>query len=429
MKKTLGKFWNAYAGYYDILKEFKPYQELLNQIIEELDLKPCQKILDAGCGTGNLEEKLILSGILSLRIEGIDFSRQMINIAKKRVVINPNIKIFWGDLNECLMYPDNTFDRVVCVNVLYALNNPILTLNEFRRILKRDGKLILVNPYRANLKAPFQILTEHYRSLWTDRAPQKNTNYEILAKVIQSFPKILNLLIANLRIIKNAKKRKFYFFSHIELQNMIESAGLEIFHSRTSYADTVIIINAIKSNNKSHTSHIEIKALQTPEELDAAYYLRYQVYSEQLYSIDPASFPNQREKDEFDEYAFHFGAFEKGRLVGYVRFIRDSPHKFLLESDIVLPPTLDRSVTIEGSRLIGYKRNGNDIAVMLLAFAFNFTKSRGYKFWLAMWNRQLIMKHVAPFGVSWKALGKSIQYHNTKSVPYLLALEENIYQK
>jgi len=52
------KFWKRYFKVYDVLNLLIPYQELLNTICDELDIKPGEKILEAGCGTGNLALKI-----------------------------------------------------------------------------------------------------------------------------------------------------------------------------------------------------------------------------------------------------------------------------------------------------------------------------------------------------------------------------------
>jgi len=51
MKNSL--FWDIYAKLYDTLNLLQPYRDLHRQVLESLDLKDGELILDAGCGTGN----------------------------------------------------------------------------------------------------------------------------------------------------------------------------------------------------------------------------------------------------------------------------------------------------------------------------------------------------------------------------------------
>ena len=51
-------FWKRYFKVYDVLNLLIPYQELLNTICDELEIRPEERILEAGCGTGNLALKV-----------------------------------------------------------------------------------------------------------------------------------------------------------------------------------------------------------------------------------------------------------------------------------------------------------------------------------------------------------------------------------
>jgi len=48
-------FWDIYAKLYDTLNLLEPYQRLHQEVLQSLELKGGERILDAGCGTGNFE--------------------------------------------------------------------------------------------------------------------------------------------------------------------------------------------------------------------------------------------------------------------------------------------------------------------------------------------------------------------------------------
>ena len=50
--------WNLYARCYDRITGLLPYQEMLDEVVAALELKPGMRVLDAGCGTGALAERL-----------------------------------------------------------------------------------------------------------------------------------------------------------------------------------------------------------------------------------------------------------------------------------------------------------------------------------------------------------------------------------
>ena len=73
----------------------------------------------------------------------MDYSAAMLSRARAKLA---TIKLTRGDLNCPIAYPDNTFDVVTCINVLYAVANIHETLQELRRVLKRGGALIVSSP-------------------------------------------------------------------------------------------------------------------------------------------------------------------------------------------------------------------------------------------------------------------------------------------
>lgn len=97
------------------------------------------EILDVGCGAGNLLEKLI-----GKRIIGIDLSEFLLGIARERLRGN-NIELIVGAA-ENLPFPDNSFDKVVCSEVLEHVLSPESVIVEIHRICKKDGELILTIP-------------------------------------------------------------------------------------------------------------------------------------------------------------------------------------------------------------------------------------------------------------------------------------------
>lgn len=103
-------------------------------------------ILDAGCGTGLFGTKLARFG----RVVGIDISPQAIQYAKKR-----GLSAVRGSI-ERLPFPDESFDVVTCVDVLYhqRVTHDIQALREFYRVLKPHGILVLRVPAVSWLKTP-----------------------------------------------------------------------------------------------------------------------------------------------------------------------------------------------------------------------------------------------------------------------------------
>lgn len=148
-----------YARTYDMLLHSPLYRDLIDEVTDSLALESANSLLNAGCGTGNLEKEIASRNFKSLeQINAVDFSLEMLAVAKEKV---NSVRFEQADLNQALSFPDNSFDRIAMVNVLYALSNPEYTLGEISRVLQPGGRLVVVNSckgsslvklVRANLK-------------------------------------------------------------------------------------------------------------------------------------------------------------------------------------------------------------------------------------------------------------------------------------
>lgn len=81
-----------------------------------------------------------------------------------------------------------------------------------------------------------------------------------------------------------------------------------------------------------------VKTIDTPGEMDSAYRLRHEVFSEELRWVPTT--PDRRETDDYDGFARCIGVFdEAGKILGHARLI-PSPHPFMVEKEFreMLPP-------------------------------------------------------------------------------------------
>ncbi len=80
------------------------------------------------------------------------------------------------------------------------------------------------------------------------------------------------------------------------------------------------------------------RRIDSPELLEDVFRLRYQVYCKERQFLSESEYPYGAEKDAFDDFAIHFGAFDQaGMLVGAVRLILPESPVFPIEERI---PTL-----------------------------------------------------------------------------------------
>lgn len=116
------------------------------------------RILEVGIGTG-ISLPLYSS---SCRLCGVDISAPMLRKAEERVAeLNlTNVEGLWVMDAEHLSFPDNSFDVVVAQYVITTVPNPEATLDEFARVLKRGGEIVLVS--RVGAEAGLRRSLEHW---------------------------------------------------------------------------------------------------------------------------------------------------------------------------------------------------------------------------------------------------------------------------
>jgi ubiquinone/menaquinone biosynthesis C-methylase UbiE len=95
-------------------------------------------VLDAGCGTGYLTKKLVERGAAAT---GVDFSEQMIAIARKRY---PDIDFRVDSCSELKTVADRQVDLVIANYVLMDTPDLSGTLRAFHRVLKDGGAAVVV---------------------------------------------------------------------------------------------------------------------------------------------------------------------------------------------------------------------------------------------------------------------------------------------
>src|SRR5581483_1508809 len=74
--------------------------------------EPSNRILDVGCGPGNLLERLH-----GAELVGVDLSDTLLAQAKARLAGRPEVKLVKAPA-ESIPFPDGHFDRAVCSEVL-----------------------------------------------------------------------------------------------------------------------------------------------------------------------------------------------------------------------------------------------------------------------------------------------------------------------
>lgn len=128
-------------------------RRLAPTLVEHAGISASERVLDVGCGTGNLTIALSAVGA---SVTGIDLSAPYVEFARRRAV-GANIKFDIGDALN-LPYSGGTFDRTLSMLALDVLPDATRGLSEMLRVTRPGGSVVvLVNDFRSGW-TPFSVL-------------------------------------------------------------------------------------------------------------------------------------------------------------------------------------------------------------------------------------------------------------------------------
>ena len=137
-------FFNQVAESWDKEYDNSKLHAFLEQFVPSFGLSAGQHILDVGTGTGILIPFLHRVVGSEGHITAIDYAQKMVDICKIKYSNLPNVSIMVVNA-EHLQFLNNSFDAVICFGVFPHLDNKKIALNQFHRVLKSKGKLIIAH--------------------------------------------------------------------------------------------------------------------------------------------------------------------------------------------------------------------------------------------------------------------------------------------
>lgn len=98
-------------------------------------------VLDLGCGNGYLCRKLAHQGA---RVVGVDLSEDMLSLAARHEAAQPlGITYLAASATQLAALETASFDKIVCNHVLTSVPDHESVLDEARRVLRPEGRLVL----------------------------------------------------------------------------------------------------------------------------------------------------------------------------------------------------------------------------------------------------------------------------------------------
>lgn len=194
-KQQVNTMFDKIAPYYDFLNRFLSVgidTIWRKKAINKLKSDDPKKILDIATGTADLAIEMT-KRLKPSQIIGMDLSANMIDIGKKKVnkrSLNELIELETGD-SENLKYDSDEFDAVTAAFGVRNFANLNKGLSEMYRVLKPNGKLMILEFSKPTLFPFKQLFNFYFKNIlpFIGRITSKDPKaYSYLYESVQKFP-------------------------------------------------------------------------------------------------------------------------------------------------------------------------------------------------------------------------------------------------
>ena len=174
-----------------------------NILIDLVDPKNSDKIIDVGSGSGDLVLE-IKKKCFKAKIDIVDLNKEMLKEGKKRIKKN-NVK-FYQQNAENLKFANNSYDKYIISFCLRNITNIDKSFREALRVLKPGGQY-----YCLEFSKPSSFLVSNIYSFY------KSNIIPVLGKIFSNNQQAYNYLNESIDIFPNQE----------DLKNRMESAGFK----------------------------------------------------------------------------------------------------------------------------------------------------------------------------------------------------------
>ncbi|HET9493632.1 MAG TPA: class I SAM-dependent methyltransferase [Chloroflexia bacterium] len=139
-----------WARLYDILLHFKflgRLGSLRSMTLDLAALRPGERVLDTGCGTGELTTAAARRVGKKGVVHGVDASPEMIEVARRNALRAAPGVTFHLEPVEAMSFPDDSFDVALSSFVMHHLPGELKqsALLEIRRVLRPGGRIVIID--------------------------------------------------------------------------------------------------------------------------------------------------------------------------------------------------------------------------------------------------------------------------------------------
>jgi demethylmenaquinone methyltransferase/2-methoxy-6-polyprenyl-1,4-benzoquinol methylase len=203
MSLAIQEMFQSVAWRYDLANDvlsFGTHHFWKRLAVKKTDIKAGYHALDLCTGTGDIAFLLAKAAAPNGKITAIDFSSRMLDLAKKKYAqlmakqrfskrIAP-IDFILGDVCE-IPLPDNSVDVVTIGFGIRNVDDPIRCLNEVKRVLKPEGKLVVLEfgqPKLAGFSSVYQFYSKFIMPSIGGFITGNREAYQYLPRTSAQFP-------------------------------------------------------------------------------------------------------------------------------------------------------------------------------------------------------------------------------------------------
>ncbi len=136
------KDWSNLAKNFDDLQKMVTGEAVDKIIKSELSkLKDLGNLLELGCGNGNYTKTLAPN---STAVLSTDISEDMVEVAKEKLKDFSNVIVQTANCYETDL-DSSSYDSVFMANLIHIISEPQKAIDEVRRILKDNGRFIIIS--------------------------------------------------------------------------------------------------------------------------------------------------------------------------------------------------------------------------------------------------------------------------------------------
>ena len=204
MSRTMSQkesFWSRFATDFEkrnnYVAGYREIEFLKNRVAENMNLGIT---LELGCGDGVFTEVIASN---SEKVIATDWSAEMVEVARQKFKDNEIIQV---EQENCLnlSFDKNSFDTVFMANLLHVIPTPEKALDECKRVLKRDGRIIIVSFTMQGMKF-FHKMGMLYRYIRTYGKPPKESSV-LTTSIVKELLDTIGFEIKNIDLIGDKMK-------------------------------------------------------------------------------------------------------------------------------------------------------------------------------------------------------------------------------